>query len=44
MIRIETLYLAPEYIEADYLDDLFFISDNSLGYSWSEKGVELFDN
>ena len=38
---IEALDLAPEYMEIDNPDDLFFDNDNSLGYSWNKKGVEL---
>ena len=38
---IETLDLAPEYADVDGINDLFFANDKGLGWSWSQKGVEL---
>lgn len=40
---IEVLDLAPDHTEISDINDLFFAEGNSLGWSWSEKGVELFD-
>lgn len=38
---IEVLDLAPEYVEIDNPTELFFADNNSLGWSWNKKEVEL---
>ncbi|WP_019540356.1 hypothetical protein [Proteiniphilum acetatigenes] len=40
---IVALDIAPEYGGDDNISNFFFAKEYSLGWSWSEKGVELFN-
>ena len=41
VVSLEALELAPEYSDIENCDELFFKKGGSLGWSWTQKGVEF---